>query len=184
MNMDELKHSDVIANVIVDHGYKKIVEIGVWLGWMTQRVLGSKASSMITEYWTVDPWAVLTDPGWRSWTKISGEEWDRKHFEVCRLMCRFPQLKVVKMLSVVAATMFPDNYFDLVYIDGDHRYNAVKADIEAWLPKVRPGGTIAGHDYLLQNRKRRSLCEVKPAVDDFFGTAVIEKPYKVWTVQR
>lgn len=37
--------------------------------------------------------------------------------------------------------------FDLVFIDADHTYEAVKADIAAWAPKVRPGGILCFHDY-------------------------------------
>jgi predicted O-methyltransferase YrrM len=35
----------------------------------------------------------------------------------------------------------------LLFIDGDHRYDAVKADTEAWLPHVAPGGWVCFHDY-------------------------------------
>ena len=35
----------------------------------------------------------------------------------------------------------------MVYIDADHSYEAVKADIDAWMPHVRDGGILAGHDY-------------------------------------
>jgi MMP 1-O-methyltransferase len=34
----------------------------------------------------------------------------------------------------------------LLWIDGDHSYAGVKADVEAWVPFVRPGGVIAFHD--------------------------------------
>ena len=37
--------------------------------------------------------------------------------------------------------------FDLVFLDGDHSYSGLKADIEAWLPLVRPGGILCGHDF-------------------------------------
>lgn len=38
-------------------------------------------------------------------------------------------------------------WFDIIFIDGDHRYDECKADIEAWSPHVRHGGIICGHDY-------------------------------------
>lgn len=36
---------------------------------------------------------------------------------------------------------------DVIYIDGDHRYEAVAADLEAARRSVKPGGWICGHDY-------------------------------------
>lgn len=46
-----------------------------------------------------------------------------------------------------AAEKFLDNSCDIVFIDMDHTYEAVKKDIKSWLPKVKLGGYIAGHDY-------------------------------------
>lgn len=51
------------------------------------------------------------------------------------------------MASVEAAERYGDRYFDVVFIDADHAYESVRDDIRAWLPKVRPGGIIAGHDF-------------------------------------
>jgi len=42
---------------------------------------------------------------------------------------------------------FADEYFDFVYIDGNHIFNYVANDIYYWLKKIRVGGIIAGHDY-------------------------------------
>ena len=41
----------------------------------------------------------------------------------------------------------PDEYIDFLFIDGDHRYDQVKKDLDNWVPKVKEGGIICGHDY-------------------------------------
>jgi hypothetical protein len=52
-----------------------------------------------------------------------------------------------KELSHEAADNFNDGDVDVLFIDAGHSYEAVKKDIEAWLPKMKPNGIIAGHDY-------------------------------------
>jgi hypothetical protein len=51
------------------------------------------------------------------------------------------------MTSLQGANFFPDQSLDAVFIDASHDYENVKADILAWLPKVRSKGILAGHDY-------------------------------------
>ena len=53
----------------------------------------------------------------------------------------------LKMPSVAAAKLFEDKTLNFVFIDADHTCDAVKADIAAWRPKIKPGGTLAGHDW-------------------------------------
>jgi methyltransferase family protein len=47
---------------------------------------------------------------------------------------------------VVYGTLPPTHYFDWIYVDGDHQYEAVKKGLESYLPKVKPGGFITGDD--------------------------------------
>jgi hypothetical protein len=49
--------------------------------------------------------------------------------------------------SSKAASLFEDASVDVIFIDAGHTYDAVKSDIINWLPKIKKGGIIAGHDY-------------------------------------
>jgi predicted O-methyltransferase YrrM len=51
------------------------------------------------------------------------------------------------MTSLEAAGLYKDNSLDFVLLDASHTYEDVKADIQAWLPKIKSGGILAGDDY-------------------------------------
>lgn len=49
--------------------------------------------------------------------------------------------------SARAARLFADASVDWVHLDARHDYASLKADIRAWLPKVKRGGWLSGDDY-------------------------------------
>jgi predicted O-methyltransferase YrrM len=70
-------------------------------------------------------------------------------------------IKPLRMTSLEAAQTFEEQSIDFVFIDADHRYDNVKADIEVWYSKLKKGGVIAGHDY------QEARPGVIQAVDEF-----------------
>jgi predicted O-methyltransferase YrrM len=100
-------------------------------------------------------------------------------------------------LSLEAYSLFSDNFFDCVYIDNDHRYEHVINEINFWLPKVKFGGIISGHDYLTSDyisKSKRNLLKnkdlkikrgqgVKYAVDKFFNKVYLYKDSS-WAFQK
>jgi hypothetical protein len=82
----------------------------------------------------------------------------------------------IRSPSIKACEFFHEQSITAVFIDAAHDYESVKADIEVWLPKVRSGGLITGHDY---------YCEgVHKAVHEIFGESVmVTNPYEnCWLV--
>ena len=59
----------------------------------------------------------------------------------------FNNVVKIKSTTIDAVKRFLDNSLDLVYVDADHEYESVKEDINNWLPKIKKGGFIAGHDF-------------------------------------
>jgi hypothetical protein len=81
--------------------------------------------------------------------------------------------RAIRKCSVEAALGYRDRSLDFVFIDGDHTYESVMDDIGAWLPKVRSGGVIGGHDY-------RVWSGVTRAVHDSFGHDFHQYMGDVW----
>lgn len=60
-------------------------------------------------------------------------------------------VKVHRKLSTEAVDDFPNNYFDMIYIDTDHSYGTTIKELIAYAPKMKKDGIIAGHDYTMGN---------------------------------
>ena len=52
----------------------------------------------------------------------------------------------------------------MLFVDGDHSYEAVKADIHGWTPKVVPGGIVAFHDFKTEPKVAKKHAGVKKAI--------------------
>ncbi len=120
-------------------GYTKGAEIGTARGVYAQVLC--KANPRM-ELWCVDPWEAYH--GYKDYQKQSTLNDLYTEAQERLKDCR---VAFVKAYSVEASNTFPNALFDFVYIDANHSFEYVVADIAAWLPKVRPGGIIAGHDF-------------------------------------
>jgi hypothetical protein len=83
---------------------------------------------------------------------------------------KYPNYHFIKKLSLDAALDIPDESLDFVYIDANHSEPYVSQDINAWTPKVRKGGIVAGHDYARikgRNGEDSSNWAVIPAIHKY-----------------
>lgn len=117
------------------------VEIGVAFGGYATTVL---ASWQGREYYLVDPWEQQPKEIYKERTE--GVQYNSWHEQCRALAARDPRVIILREYSARAADQLPDNYFDSVYIDGNHCREAFSLDLEKWWPKVKSGGLFGGHD--------------------------------------
>lgn len=111
--------------LINDQGYKIGVEIGVREGFYSECLLGSK----IEKLYGVD---------------IKATNSSQKLHDT-----NYPRYELIIKSSVQASKDFKDDFFDFIHIDADHRYDAVRRDLEAWWPKLKVGGAFTGDDFII-----------------------------------
>lgn len=126
------------------------VEVGCWRGRSTL-VLASHLTPRSRLY-AVDTWAGVPD---------DPEQHDRLYADAgdvyadfrhnLRLPIASGRVLPLRMTSLEGAAVLKREEglasVDFCFIDADHRYDAVRADILAYLPLMKAGGVIAGHDF-------------------------------------
>lgn len=122
-------------------GFKVGAEIGVFDGYFSEYLCKTIPGLKL---YSVDPWEVY--PGYRD---HKFERSMRNAEAKARERLALYDCTIIKKYSMDAVKDVEDDGLDFVYIDGNHEYKYVKEDIEAWAPKVRRGGIVAGDDYYL-----------------------------------
>ena len=84
--------------------------------------------------------------------------------------------KSIRMDSKKACELYADKSLDFVFIDAEHSYESVLADIKCWEPKVKSGGIIGGHDYPTWDGVTR-------AVNEYYGDRVKPAHLFCWSVE-
>ena len=64
------------------------------------------------------------------------------------------QVQIHNGKSQLLYDLFPDEYFDWIYVDGSHSYKSVRNDLDLYYPKVKMYGFITGDDYRLVEKRR------------------------------
>jgi predicted O-methyltransferase YrrM len=140
------------------HGRRVIVEIGSYRGRSTCILaLGSEGVGGIVH--AIDPH--IDSSGHAEGTYIAGDH--EQLLENARRFGVSDRIRPVVLRSDEARRGWDGTQIDLLWIDGDHSYEAVSADLGDWSGLVRPGGIICGHDY------SDSWPGTKRAWDEFFA---------------
>src|SRR2546426_11614701 len=122
-------------------------EIGVWKGDFSKLLLRRVRPA---ELHLVDPWVHASDAAHSDawYGKSDQDQMDAMHQSVVAALGRHPGVVIHREPSVKAAQRFDDGHFDWLYVDGDHTYEGVRADLQAWVPKVKAGGLVVCDGYI------------------------------------
>lgn len=177
--------SPIFFELVAELRPNVIIEIGTWKGG-SAIAMGEavKKKQLNTKIYCIDTWLGALE--FRENHRLYGNSWDRM------LVHGYPQVyyqflsnvihrNVVDLIEPVpspsrdAVPFVPEA--ELIYIDGNHYYDAVKEDLELYFPKLKQGGVMFGDDYFLNTGDPRAAdgyqCGVKRAVDEF----VQSRPY-------
>lgn len=130
------------------------VELGVDQGLFTEKILelANPSKLHLVDVWNTE---VYNDD-----KRVSVQDKFKEHIESGKI-----ELNIGYSTDV--SKQFEDNYFDWIYIDTDHSYETTKSELEMYRTKVKPGGIIAGHDYILGSWNHMIRYGVKEAVHEF-----------------
>jgi len=159
----------------VPNGEKVVgVEVGVWDGKLSNRLLAARPE--LTLY-MVDAWKAAEEGSSFAESGAQMAEYPQERFDLSKERAKEVAMRYGRRARIVEADSV-DAAEDIagrrvapsfLFIDGDHSYEGVKRDLEAWAPLIGAGALfIAGHDY------ENNHGEVKRAVDEYFGAEVVE----------
>jgi predicted O-methyltransferase YrrM len=147
---NQLKGLKMLIDKFIDDNMT-MVEIGSFAG-----VSSELFSLHCKKIYCVDLW----DPYWEITDK---QKVEFAEYSFDKMSKNYNNIVKIKNSSVEAAKQFDDNSLDFVYIDAAHDYESVRQDILTWLPKVKKGGYIGGHDFRFDEN-----IGVYEAVNDIF----------------
>jgi predicted O-methyltransferase YrrM len=154
-----------LASLFSELGFRTGVEVGtergVYAKALCNRIRGLKLSC-------VDGWAAYK--GYRE--HVSQAKLDSFYAETAERLSPY-DVTLVRKFSVEAAKGFADGSLDFVYLDANHDYGHVVADLCAWTPKVKKGGIVAGHDYIRRSNPEYPIGVVE-AVDGYVSAHRID----------
>lgn len=120
--------------------HTEMIEIGSYMGESATMFASSNLFNTVT---CIEPFE-----GEEEFNDIYGYNWDFVRDEFKTNIRYFDNIVLHEEFSYDISHIFKNESQDFIYIDANHSYEDIKKDIELYLPKVKKGGYIGGHDYI------------------------------------
>lgn len=136
-----------INRVISENNYSNYLEVGVWEGETLFKI--AETNKKIKVY-GVDPYSGSSFQGYYKGevqSRVDNIFYDKLFNDVLKNASNYLNVEILRMSSKKASEHFLDEGLDIVFIDARHDFESVSNDIKFWMPKVRKGGCLCGHNY-------------------------------------
>jgi hypothetical protein len=137
-------HPIIIVDLI--HQYADFgvgAEIGVYRGETSSHILGATETRML---YMVDPYVKNYDPSDPTYSTRGNPDHDYDMVKK-KFAQQFPNRYTLLRQTSSQAAQVLDVELDFVFIDANHMYEHISRDLKLWVPKVKSGGLIMGHDW-------------------------------------
>lgn len=141
---------------------ERVAEIGVARGTFSEKILSISDPEKL---YLVDMWG----------SERYNEEMEREVKSRFEKSIKKGKITVIKKDSLEACKVLDKKSLDWVYIDTTHTYNRTMKEIKSYSQKVKKGGLIMGHDYVMGNWINQTRYGVVEAVHKF----CVEEDWKV-----
>lgn len=145
VSLDQLTDGDRAELALLAAGCSFIVDVGTYYGGSAEALLNGmpKDGRLVT----IDNLAGVSHGPQANWDGPMKSPALSMIYAIGRLVPFTGRFVSMIGDSRLIAGMLPKASADLVFLDAAHDYKNVRTDIEAWLPVVKSGGIIAGHDF-------------------------------------
>ena len=92
---------------------------------------------------------------------------EKKVFDLFKHLIKKGLVQIHVGLAEKVSNDFKDDYFDWIYIDTSHCYSETINELNHYSKKMKSGGIIAGHDYIIGNWNGMVRYGVIEAVHEF-----------------
>jgi hypothetical protein len=152
-----------------------IVEVGVWQGAFSKKIYNISKPKMLVlvDSWTYDEQVRGCAPQVDGKEPLSQKFFDDAKYKTYNLFENKKNVVILDQNSSNSSSNYKDNYFDYIYLDAEHTYQAVSNDLDMWYPKLKNNGVLFGDDYYW--REEDDTLSLHKAYQDFIAKHQIRK---------
>lgn len=143
----------IFSQIINEFNYKTVAEVGIGYGTHAKEIL---TNTTVDKLFLIDPMRYYPNDGFATdimsyEATIPGNNFNELYELINEELSQWNDRYIWfrKPSLEITNDEIPNESLDCIFVDGDHSYNAVLADLRFWWAKVKSGGKMLGDDFIM-----------------------------------